>query len=229
MDITAVTAALEAAGLPARPGYPGSGGFCPEVCMAAVNLTALDTAAGTAGLTVTVLAPRKEGLAACQSAAGRAAAALRPLGDWSFRGWRYEREWDCFAVELHGAQTVQPEAQGWVCRELQLLMDGMPLPYVTEFEAVRRQDRRLIRPHLQQTPAGITPGREGWSICLKRRLPADAARPEEAAEPFRLEVVRAGGSEIYEGCCWSEEKLVYRGGYTEQVCSGFALTREVQP
>lgn len=228
MGIEEVLQMLEQAGIPARVGYPGTAAGTAFQCVAAVNLTGLDTAEGTACISVTLLSPRQRGLAACQEAAAKAAGVLRAdATGWSFRDWRYESALDCFAIELVSVRSVVQEQDGWKRQTMAVTVDGVLQSHVTAFEAVRRQERRLIRPHCQSTPVGITPGRDGWAITLTQRLPLNAAEPEDGAEPFVLTVEQGGAAVTFTGCCWSEHTLRYLPGGMELKRSGFALTREV--
>lgn len=228
MDVSQIIARLESVGLPAGQGYPGVRAGAAAGCVAAVNLTALDTAEGTARWTVTILCPRILGLTACQERAAMAAAALSSGGQrWSFQGWKYDRDSDCFTVELHGSCAVAADGDSWAQQSLQVMLAGEPVAYATEFTAVNAQNRRLIRPHAQAAPCGVTPGRDGWSIRLTRWLPLNEPLPAQPQEPFELQVVRGGQTQVYRECCWSEITQRCLPGGTELVHSGFAVGREV--
>ena len=228
MILTEVTARLEALGIAVRAGYPGTEAGVVTQCVAAVDLTALDESKGEGTVAVTVLSPRAQGLAACQSAAGQALAALRAEGwEWSFRSWRYDSVCDCFTVELLGRTGIVLENGAWAPMQLQVSAAGRQVKCVTAFTARRQQDRRLIRPHGQAEPVGVTPGRGGWSIELTQWLRPGERDPEDLEEPFTLEVWQGGSREIYTDCCWSEQTVRHVPGGTQLQRSGFALKREV--
>ena len=164
------------------------------------------------GLLVSVLTPGKLGLAQCQN---RALEGLRILGEaegqWRLAGWRYEPGIDCWIVELRGTAG---------CR---VLLADVPAAYVTDFLACQEQERRLIRPHAQGNPSGITSGRGGWKLKLTQLLPEDGIEPERGTEPFTLVVKRGGRQE----CGWDSCSVRHEPEGIRIERTGFALDREV--
>lgn len=222
--LESVRAALKSAGYRTELGYPGKSAVHLGGTVAAVNLTGVDTGQGTAKVTVTILTPRSEGLARCQI---HAAAVVQTLiaagGQWSFSGWQYDNGIDCYTVEVTGQAPYSQSSGGGY----QVLIGEVIQDYVTGFLARQEMDRRLIRPHGQAEPVGVTPGMGGWTIKLTQLIPSGQAEPEEVTEPFTLTVKRGERSQVYTGCCWSEYSSQQQDTGTQVERSGFALSREV--
>lgn len=218
--LTGVKRRLENAGFSVEKGFPGKKAVHLTGTVAAVNLTGMDTENRRLEATVTVLTPRGLGLAACQEGALAVVEALSEDGSrWSFSGWRYEEWIDCYAVEVRGVSQAGEEVY-------QVLIGTRKQEYVTEFLAERDMDRRLVRPHGQSAPSGVTPGMGGWVIRLAQVLPGGVAEPEAVAEPFRVTLVRGGVRQVYSGCYWSEYSIRQTGAGLEVVRTGLALKKE---
>lgn len=230
MGIDAVKTTLQNAGFRVDTGYPADRAVHIGATVAAVNLTGVDSNGRNAGITVSVLTPRKLGLDQCQSAAASVVAALSADGGgWQFEGFQYDSAADCYCIAVTGALPVRLEDGDWVQPDaLEVLIGESAVEYVTDLTATRQMNRRLIRPTIQREPIGVTPGTGGWIIKLTQVLPAGIKEPESGEESFTLTVRRGTGSVVYAGCCWSEHSSVYRSGGTTVVRSGLALSREVK-
>lgn len=216
-----VESTLKDAGFRVEIGYPGKKAAHLTRTVAAVNLTGMDTQQQRLEVTVTMLTPRLLGLAACQEGALAALEALSADGNrWSFSGWRYEELIDCYAIEVLGV-SEEGDREVW-----QVLIGTQEQPYVTGFLAKQDLDRRLLRPHGQSEPVGVTPGEGGWTIRLTQMLPGAQAEPEAVAEPFRLTLVRGSVRQVYSGCYWSEYSARQSGAGLEVIRAGLALSRE---
>jgi len=197
--------------------------------VAAVNLSRGNTKDSSAGITVSVLVPRSQGVASCQSLAAQAAVLLSTVGgDWSFEGWDYDSRTDCFRVEVEGNAVFSIQDEVEVVDEGYeiIIEDGLQL-HVTEFTARKDAQRRLIRPHGQSGPVGTTPGMNGWIIELVQLLPSGVAEPEETADGFTLTVGRGGILVRYLGCCWAEYESRQKPEGIQVLRRGFAVSREV--
>lgn len=214
---------LTSGGFRAQSGYPGDRAMHLTDTALAVNLTGMN--AETATVTVTVLEPRSRGLAQCQAQAAAALDALAADGEqWSFSGWQYEEKPDCYRVDVIGTRSLGTETSKGGRR---VLIGEEIQENVTDFLAKQSADRRLIRPHGQAEPIGVTPGMDGWTIQLTQLIPPGESEPTEVEEPFTLTVIRGGWSRVYQKCYWSEYTSRQMESGTQVVRSGFALSREV--
>lgn len=227
--LTDVTAALEQAGWRVEPGYPGKSATALEQPMAAVNLSRGSTRDASAGITVTVLVPRNQGLAQCQSLAAQATVLLSGAGgDWSFDGWNYDSRSDCFRVEVEGNAAFSVQDEEEVLDEgYEVFIGEATQLHVTEFTARKDAQRRLVRPHGQSDPSGVVPGMGGWQVELVQLIPSGTAEPEETGDSFSLKVSRGGISVTYTKCCWAEYESRQLSNGTKVTRRGFALNREV--
>lgn len=226
--LTQIKQALVNAGFRVEAGYPAHKAVCLTQTAAAVNLKGMDEKEVREVL-VTVLTPRSLGLEQCQSKAAEGIRALASDGNqWSFSGWRYEEGIDCWVIEICGipAQTEQAEqpAQPEGCA---VWIGETEQKYVTDFLAQQTPDRRLIRPHGEGVPSGVTPGKQGWNLTLTQLLPVGEPEPEAGAEPFSLTVSRGSISQVYGACWWSGYSSRQTAEGTQVVRSAFALSREV--
>ena len=198
--------------------------------VAAVNLSRGSTRDYSAGITVAVLSPRSQGLAACQALAGEAAVLLSGVGgDWSFEGWEYDSTLDCFQVKVEGSAVFSGQDDGVVVDEgYEVLIGDTAVPHVTEFIARKDAKRRLVRPHGQPEPIGVTPGTDGWSLELVQLLPWGEQEPEETGDGFTLTLRRGERATRYLTCCWAEYESRQREDGALVTRRGFALSREAE-
>ena len=223
-----VMAALRQAGWSVEAGYPGRGSIPVEGAVAVVNLSKGDTRQMYVGITVGVLVPRSQGLAQCQRLAAQAAVLLSGVGgDWSFSGWEYDSRLDCFQVDVQGeARFSNQEGQEIQVQGYEIALDGEVQQWVTEFTARKNGQRRMLRPHAQRVPEGITPPMGGWSIELEQLIPLGVAEPEETADGFTL-TARSGDRGVkYLQCCWGEYESHHMDSGIRIIRRGFALERE---
>lgn len=227
--LAALEQALRNAGFLVERGYPSKNAVHLTRAVAAVNLTRVNLQNTSAAATVTVLVPRGYGLDRCQQMAEEAALVLSEQGgQWGFEGWSFDESISCFYVEVVGTVRFSLLNGTWLPETgYEVLIGEEAQRYVTDFQAQQAMDRRLIRPHGQAEPVGVTPGRDGWTIKLTQLLPSGQAEPEQAAEPFDLTVSRGGCSRVYRECCWSDYTTRETDAGTQVVRSGFALRREV--
>ena len=217
--------ALENAGFRVESGYPAHKAVHLTDTVAAVNLKGMDGSTVTQVL-VTILTPRALGLEQCQSRSAEAVQALMSDGNqWGFEGWRYESGIDCWAIEIGGIPVLveeKVEPEGYT-----VSVEDSQLPYVTDFVARQVLDRRLIRPHWESAPSGVTPGKQGWNLELTQLIPAGQPEPEEGEEPFALTVHRGGIRYTYSACRWAEYSSRQMPEGTRIVRKALALSREV--
>jgi len=220
--LTQVKEALKNAGFRVEAGYPAQKAVHLTDTVAAVNLGAME-GSRIREVAVCILTPRVMGLEACQNRASDAVLALSKDGNqWRFDRWRYEAGIDCWAIEILGTPVQASGVLGYT-----IAIGQVQQGHVTDFLARQVQDRRLIRPHGDDTPSGVTPGRRGWTLKLTQLLPEGEAEPEEGTEPFSLTVSRGGVQQTYTGCCWAEYASQQLPEGIQIVRSAFALDREV--
>lgn len=226
--LTTLETALRAEGFRVERGYPAKNAIYLTGPVAAVNLTGVDTQKQSTTVTVTVLVPRRCGLDQCQQMAQKAAVILAGQGgQWRFTGWKFDEKISCFYAEVEGTVYFSAQEGTWVPEQGYAVLIGDEIQnYVTDFRAQQSMNRRLIRPHGQYAPVGITPGRDGWIIKLTQMLPSGVAEPAVGAEPFALTVKRGGQSLVYQDCCWSDYSSRQCELGTQVIRSGFALRRE---
>lgn len=209
---------LEEAGFRTEMGYPGHKAVALTDTVAAVNLGVMDEN-NVREVLVTILTPRKQGLEACQGKAAQALAVLAGDGSrWQFDRWRYEAGIDCWAIEIHGI----PAEVGY-----KVWIGEWEQPWVTDFMARQDRNRRLIYPHWQGAPSGVTPGAMGWSLKLTQLFPQGESARSMETEPFSVTVVRGNSRQVYTGCCWQSVSIQEKPEGSEVVRSAFALGREV--
>ena len=227
--LTALEQALRNAGFLVERGYPAKTANALTQAVAAVNLTKVDLPSRSASVTVTVLVPHELGLDHCQKKAEEAALALSEQGGrWSFEGWKFDGNIKCFYVEVVGTAGFAIRNGTWLADTgYQVRIGEEAQQHVTDFWAQQTMNRRLIRPHAQTEPLGVTPGRGGWVIKLTQLMPPGHPEPAQQPEPFDLTVSRGGCSRVYRECCWSDYTARETEAGTQIVRSGFALRREV--
>ena len=217
--LKSVEACLKEGGFPTEAGYPARKAAALTRTVAAVNLVAAD-GSGIREVLVTVLTPRKLGLAECQRRAAEAVALLSGDGNrWEFDRWRYEDGIGCWAVDIRGTAVHGVQVEVSVGDEAQ--------PWVTEVTARQLPERRWIYSHAQGEPCGVIPGKKGWILKLTQLLPVGQPLPEEGEEPFGITVTRGGIRQVFRDCWWQSYTSTEKAEGTRIVRSAFCISREV--
>lgn len=221
-----VTGLLTAAGLRAGEEFPGGKRMEILAPAAAVGLQALDPGKGVASFSIRILSPRMLGGWCCQVWASRAVQALTDAGmDCQTAQMDYRGGSDCFCVVVTARCRVAFSGDHWEVGSIRQIWIGETIQKgVESFQAVRRQERRIIGAFWQAAPVAVTPGKDGWELELVQ-IPQE--EPEEGEEPFTL-TLREGDREIrYTGCCWNETLWQHHREGLRLTRRGFALGREV--
>lgn len=213
---------LRAAGFRVEAGYPARRAAAPHDAVAAVNILSMEQNE-VRELLVTVLSPRALGLECCQNRAAEALRALTADGNqWRFSGWQFDREIDCWRVEIHGTPVAAAQSLPYSVSIGQVIV-----PYVTSFLAEQRLDRRMIYPHWAGAPSGAIPGKQGWTLKLTQLLPQSQTEPEPEAEPFSVTVRRGNQRVHYPRCYWQSYSSQQLPEGTQLLRQALALSREV--
>lgn len=213
---------LRTAGFRVETGYPARRAVALSDTVAAVNILSMEQNE-VQELLVTVLSPRTLGLEGCQSRAAEALQALTADGNqWRFSGWQFDREIDCWRVEIHGTPAAVTPSQPY-----SVSIGQVTVPYVTSFLAEQQLQRRMIYPHWAGTPSGVIPGKPGWTLKLTQLLPQTEAEPEPEAEPFSVTVRRGDQCIHYPRCYWQSYSSQQLPEGTRLLRQALALSREV--
>lgn len=221
---------LKKLGIGVIEAYPHGGMVQVEKPMAAVELRNADRGAGEAVIGIHVLSPRSMGGWECQATAAAVAGELHDSQIESVCGkMEYHHRNDCFSVLVTAKLPIVCENGIWVRgRSWQVTMGDGEVPYVTRFAAEQNQHRQMLGAVCQTEPVGISPSaNSGWRIRLTQKIPAGKPIPAMAAEPFSLTVRRGQQVQVYQGCCWNEEKSITEQSGVLLEYAGYALRREV--
>lgn len=223
-----ITEILKAAGIRAGEAYPAGRQMELSAPAAAVGLRDLDYREGTAEFEIRMLSPGGLGGWQCQNAAADAVAALENAGvRCRMEPMAYRAGQDCFEMLVIGTRVLsEPEGEGPGFSGLDLLVEGAPVGYVTEFTAEQDRKRWLIGTLNQAEPVGVTPAAGGWSIRMVQEIPAGVTPEAEPEEPFTVTVRETGIITVFTGCCWNRVKKTVGETGIRAEWEGFALTRE---
>ncbi len=189
--------ALQAIGLPAVRGYPGTKIpviYNPTV---AVSLESFSEEALT--LAVDVFVPAELGGSACEETAMRTAEVLTTeMAVCSVENCRYNAPSGLFAVRVLARWYRQ--------LDYAVNLDNEAIACVIGFASQRTVERL---PYVDGTTGEITVTVEkpSWQITVKDMVPLTQKMTPEKTVAFSIGVMRPGGMEVYPGCLWKRIDL----------------------
>lgn len=185
-------AALQAAGIRADRGYPGSLVQVPETPIVAVTVER--SSQKETVLAVTIYGPARQGGRVCEELAQEVADALRSLAARCEVGsCRFEEESGLFRLQILAAWKQNLHNQ--------VRIDGQVLVFANEFSAV--QTRQVEKVTDEETGQESVVNEEViWTVAVQELLPFSQAMEVDHKEAFTLSVVHENCVETYPGCYW---------------------------
>lgn len=185
--------ALQAIGLPAVRGYPGT--KIPVIHNPTVAASLESFSEKELTLAVDVFVPAELGGSACEETAMRAAEVLAAeMAVCSVENCRYNAPSGLFAVRVLAKFHRQ--------LDYAVKLDDEEIAYAIGFNS-RRSVERLPYVDAATGQTLVTVERPQWQITVQDMVPLTQKMTAEKTGPFSIGLMRPGGLEAYPGCVWT--------------------------
>ncbi len=189
--------ALEAMGLPAVRGYPGT--WQPELTAPAAAVCLHEQDAKHLTLEVTVFAPPDLGGGFCEDQAMAAVTALEELGAQCLqKQCRFEKSFGLLQVPI---LATWEETASVPRKQVRVVVNGRILPYLTEVSS-RYAANLASMQSVGEGTQGVRWEESAWEITVEQLIPASQVPEVLDYGVFTLILSRPGGTETYTQCRW---------------------------
>lgn len=189
--------ALQAIGLPAVRGYPGT--KIPVIHNPTVTVSLESFSEEALTLAVDVFVPAERGGSECEETAMRAAEVLAAeMAVCSVGNCRYNAP--------SGLFTVGVLARWYRQLDYAVKLDDEEIAYAIGFDS-RRSVERLPYVDAATGQTLVTVERPQWQITVQDMVPLTQKMAPEKTGTFSIGVLRPGGLEVYPGCMWTQISL----------------------
>lgn len=208
--------------------YPGQKFPKIKGPVAAVHIEKVDRASMTVTVEVSIVSPAAMGGTACEVEALRATEILRWSGAVCVQNaCTYDGVAQVYVVNILATFTGVTEADDCeIGPGFMVYFNQVIQPYIQVVEERGDTGFRAEYAIGEKTPAGISQGKQGWTLTLEEQVFAGTPEPAEPRGEFEVLIITAGWEITYTSCRWTDTHRIYDRNGMRRVRTCTAMDRK---